>query len=123
MTVRDLTLGTDGDLLVTAGDLVLISDVPAIAQDLAQAYSLFNGEDPVAPAEGFPWFENVLGKKPDLGVLRQVFVDKGEERLGIASIDRVNLSYDRSLRKLSVAVTGTADSGELVTVNPTLQVP
>src|SRR3954470_12288312 len=110
-TVRDLDLDTTGDLAVVAGDLVLVADVDAIAQDLSQAYSLFNGEDPLAPDEGFPWFEQVLGKKPDLGVLRQVFVDYGEARLGVTSIPTVNLAYDRVNRKINIAVNAIADSG------------
>jgi hypothetical protein len=123
MTVRDLQLDTAGDLLVTSGDLVLVADDAAIAQDLAQAYQLFNGEDPVAPDEGFPWFEQVLGKRPDIGVLRQVFVDYGEARLGVSSIPFVNLSYDRSARKIGVAVSALSDSGELVPVVTSIQVP
>lgn len=122
-TVRDLQLDTGGDLLVSNGDLVLVADVPAIAQDLSQAYQLFHGEDHLAPDEGFPWFEQVLGKKPDAGVLRQVFVDQGEARLGVTSIPQVNLNYDRAARKLSVSVEAIADSGELVPVSATVQVP
>src|SRR5882724_7480505 len=121
MTVRDLQLDPTGDLLVTAGDLVLVSDLPAIAQDLSQPYSLFNGEDPLAPNEGFPWFEKVLGKKPDVGVLRQVFVDYGEARLGVTVIPKVDLQYDRSARKLNVAVVARTDTGELVAANASLK--
>jgi len=123
MTVRDLQLDPTGDLLVTAGDLVLVSDLPAIAQDLSQAYALFNDEDPLAPNEGFPWFEKVLGKKPDVGVLRQVFVDYGEARLGVTVIPKVDLQYDRSARKLNVAVVARTDTGELVAANASLKVP
>jgi hypothetical protein len=122
-TIRDLQLDPGGDLLVTAGDLVLVGDLPAIAQDLQQTYQFFHGEDPVAPDEGFPWFEQVLGKKPDSAVLRQVFVDYGEARPGIASIPVVNLNFDRSARKLAVSVTAKADSGELVDVATAVQVP
>lgn len=122
-TVRDLQLDTGGDLLLTAGDLTLVADVPAIAQDLSQAYQLFHGEDPLAPDEGFPWFEQVLGKKPDAGVLRQVFVEQGEARPGVAAISQVNLNYDRSARKLSVSVAAVADSGELVPVSADITVP
>jgi hypothetical protein len=123
MTIRDIQLDTSGDLLVTNGDLVLVADVPAIAQDLSQAFQLFNGEDPLAPEEGFPWFEQVLGKKPDAGVLRQVFIDHGEARLGVQQISQVSLNYDRTARKLVAAVVAVADSGELVPVTATLQVP
>jgi hypothetical protein len=52
-----------------------------------------------------------------------VFVDYGEARPGVKSIPKVNLSYDRSARKLNAAIAATADSGELVTASASLQVP
>ncbi len=123
MTVRDLSLDTAGDLLVTSGDLVLVSDVPAIAQDLRQTYSFFHGEDEVAPDEGFPWFEAVLGKHPDVGVLRQVFVEHGEARPGVKKVTQLHLNYDRTARKLSVGVQASSDTGELVNTSAAVPVP
>jgi hypothetical protein len=123
MTVRDLQLDPGGDLTVTSGDLVLVSDLPAIAQDLRQAYQFFHGEDPVAPDEGFPWFESVLGKNPDAGVLRQVFVEQGEARPGVKTVTQLQLAYDRNLRKLNVGVSASTDLGELATTSAIVPVP
>lgn len=123
MTVRDLQLDPGGDLTVTSGDLVLVADVPAIAQDLRQTYQFFHGEDPVAPDEGFPWFESVLGKNPDAGVLRQVFVERGEARPGVKTVTQLNLAYDRSLRKLNVGVQASTDVGKLASASAVIPVP
>lgn len=59
----DLTLNTTGNIAVA-------SEPYAIAQDVASAVRLFRGELWYDTGPGIPYFEQILGRAPPLGVLK-----------------------------------------------------
>jgi len=53
-----------------AGDIAVASDPYAIAQDAASAMRLFAGELWYNTTKGIPYFEQILGHSPPVGVLK-----------------------------------------------------
>jgi hypothetical protein len=123
-TVRDIALDASGDLSVVNGDLATTGfDAGGIAQDIDQALSMFNGEDPVSPSEGTPWFQNVLGKNPNPNVLRQMFTDVITARPGVEKVASLNMNYDHARRQLAVDFKVEGDADQLIASTTTIQVP
>lgn len=111
---RDLQLDSlTGDLVVTSGDLVLVSDQDAIAQDLRMALRFFAGEWFADQSAGVPYFDQVLVKNPDTTQLRGVFRDAILARPGVKDLLSLELTLDAALRSLSVAFKVDTDLGEL----------
>lgn len=72
---RDLKLDPiTGDLVVTDGDLVFVSGVDSILQDIRLALGFFLGEWFLDETEGIPYFQKILGvKNPDLLAIREIY--------------------------------------------------
>lgn len=112
---RDLTIDpTTGDLLVTAGDLPLVTDIDAIRQEAEIRMSFFLGEWFLDVTAGIPYFQSILVKAPNLNAIRSIFIDEVLNVVGIKSVLSMDLSYDAVARKLSVSWAADTDLGELV---------
>lgn len=105
----DLALDTDGDILIDT-DLHFSSGVDGVAQAIQIAVSMFAGEWFDDLDEGIPYFLRegvnpglvILGAKfraaRVLAVFRPVILGVA----GVASIDSINATFDRTTRKLTV---------------------
>jgi len=61
-------------VLDASGDIAVASEPYAIAQDVASATRLFRGELWYDTVPGVPYFEQVLGHAPSLGVLKSLLI-------------------------------------------------
>lgn len=115
MTVRNFKLDpVTGDLMIAAGNLVLIGDGPAVAQAVGCALRMFLGEWFLDTSRGVPWFQRVLVKSPSANVLRSVFLDVILGVQGVAKVTQLNLQYSKTTRTLSVAWAAITDTGALI---------
>jgi hypothetical protein len=74
------------DLVLDANRNIALGSPPyATAQDAASAIRLFRGEAWYNTALGVPYFQQILGKAPPLGVLKNAFVSAAETVPGVAS--------------------------------------
>lgn len=118
---RDLALDPfTHDLVVSKGDLNFVQDVQAIRQEVDIRLQFLLGEWFRDKTKGVPWLQTILVKAPNLAAVRTVLRDEINESVGIRSITRLDLDYDRSARTLLVTWSATTDLGELVSSEVTL---
>jgi hypothetical protein len=72
---KTLLLDTERWDLVTdaAGNIAVASPPYAMAQDAASAVRLFRGELWYDTSQGIPYFQQILGRQPPLGLLKSTF--------------------------------------------------
>lgn len=110
-TVRDIALGTDGDLSISRGDLVLVTGATAIVQAVAIELQFYQGEWFLDLSAGVPYFQEVLVKNPAVEVLQTVFRDVILSVPGVSALTSLNLTTVPQTRALQVAYTATTDVG------------
>lgn len=122
MTVRDLLLGENNDIVIDGDDLALVSDSEAVAQMADIALSTFAGEVFFDTTAGARWFDLLAV----VGVSDAQFQAEVRHVLllvpGIATVQNVTAQRDASKRTLTLSAQCTTDLGELLTVSTTTQV-
>jgi hypothetical protein len=114
MTVRNFSVDPDtGDLLIQGGQLVLVSGLEAIRQNVRQRLLFFQGEWFLDPTVGLPWFQRILVKIPDVRTLASVFKSEIENTPGVDSVTSLVLDYDKKTRTVSVTYRASTNVGEL----------
>jgi len=106
----DLKL-TGGDLAIENDDLVLVDGVDAVAQHVTTSLKTFQGEWFLDTRVGVPYFDRVLGQKPRLAELEQLYREAIIKVPGMLSIEDMNIDFDGTTRLLSVSFRGTCDDG------------
>lgn len=95
-----------GDWDLSSANLVpLDSDASLsayVAQHIPECLSLFAGENYLDTREGFPYFRVVQGR-PDLALLRSLYLRAIKAVPGVADVGNVVLAFDSRARMLSVA--------------------
>lgn len=111
----DLQLTSDSsDLLIgDDGDLALVSGIDSIAQHLTIRLRFFRGEWILDLRIGFPYFEEVLRKAPDLNVIRSLFREAILTTPGVLELADLTLDYDGVTRTLSVSFRAQTTEGPL----------
>ena len=116
MTTRNLLIDpVTGDCVVTAGQLQLVADGPAIQQAITAALRSFQGEWFLDLASGIPYFQSVLVKNPDPRLLRDVFRDAILAVQGVQRMIAIDFQYTPATRALAVSWRAMTSSGLLVT--------
>lgn len=100
--VRDIALDINGDWLVQNGDLQLIGDGPAIVQAVKIALQFFQGEWYLDESVGMPWWQSILIKNPDVGLVTAAFRKQILSVAGVQSIESLVLAWDIQSRVLTV---------------------
>ena len=109
--MSDFALGPDGDLLISQGELQLVTGDEAIAQDWALRMRLFKGEWCLDRRAGTDFQSQVFDSQPKRVVLRHIFERITRETAGISTVDSLDLAFDGRSRLLTVTVEATAASG------------
>lgn len=97
-----------GDLLLVDGDLVLTSDADArgtnnILQDILTRLRTFEGEWFLDNTIGTPWFQRILVKRPDIGLINGTLKAEILKTPGVFSLNKFQSTEDRVTRRLMVA--------------------
>jgi len=109
----DLKLDSNGDIAIENDDLVLIDGVDAVAQSVTISLKTFQGEWFLDTRVGFPYFERVLGQKPRLSELEQLYREAILKVPGMLSITDLNIDFDGATRELSVDFRGQTTDGPI----------
>lgn len=118
----ELQLGADGDLLFDSSGSLVISD--NLAQRLATRLRLLLGEWFLDLSDGTPYLQTILVKSPDLGRIKAAFRDRILATEGVARVDSIDLSLNKTTRVLSVSFRARAETGALIALsNVPLGVP
>ena len=114
-TLRDLALDEEGqgDITLAVGDLVLTSGLTGLRQSIAIRQRFFRGEWFLNLLAGIPYYQDVLIKNPDPGVLRSVFRADLLDTPGVLDVISLRLTRDAAARELNVQWRVSSDFGEL----------
>lgn len=109
--MADLALDTDGDIAIEDGDARLLTGTDAILQHIRIRLLFVRGEWFADGREGVPYFEAVLRKAPDLGLVRSLIRETIARTPGIASVPTLTVELDASTRSLAVSFEAIAEDG------------
>lgn len=115
----DLLLNSDWDLELQGGDLVLAEKSDAIAQHVKQRLWIFKGEYFLDENEGVPYYQSILGKKPDLNLVSAILLDTISNTPGILEVNEFDVDYNASTRTFQItefkarALDGVVDFGSI----------
>lgn len=100
---RDLLLGPDNDLVI-GSDAQWTYGVDAVAQSCRIALQMFEGEWFLDLGVGIPYWDEILGKKPELAIpaATAAFRDELLAVDGVLSVVRLNVEYVGQTRTMSV---------------------
>jgi len=112
--MADLKLDVTDDLVFEKGDLVLVRSKDAIVQDLKIRLRFFKGEWKLDLRLGVPYYENILGQKFNLSVVKSIYQTVILETPGINSLNDLVLAFDPSSRVLTITFIADTITGEIV---------
>jgi hypothetical protein len=104
----------DRDFALFEGNLILVGDARVIAQRVENRFRFFLGEWFLDVREGVPYWELVLIKGPNIGIIRQLFLKVIVETPGMADVLEFDMQYDPTLRTLYYQWEGITDDGDPV---------
>lgn len=111
---RDLKIdATTGDAVIENGDIVFVTGIDAIEQDIRLALGLFQGEWFLDETAGVPYYQSILGQKFNLLVVREIFRQQLLARAGVLEVTSIEVEFDRATRKATVSWRVSTDLGEL----------
>lgn len=119
-TVNDPTSSfptTIGDLDLRTGDLQIATGVTAIRQQLMDRLTLFKGDWFLDVDVGMPYYQQVLVKNPNLGVVRALFAQAVRTTPGVSELLSLSLELDARSRSLQVNFTCVTDTDEVLVFN------
>jgi hypothetical protein len=99
------------DLDLTGDALSIVDGDDAIVQDLKVRLQFFKGEWKLDTRIGFPYFQDVLIKNPNLAVIRSLYREAILETPGILAIEFFDLSVDAATRKMSLSFSAEKTDG------------
>lgn len=100
---RDLLLGTDNDLVIGA-DLSWSRGIQAVLQSCRIALLMFRGEWFLDLAAGIPYWQSILGQRPDIAIAiaRDEYHRELMSVAGVLEVLRLDVDYERSTRTMTL---------------------
>ncbi len=106
----DLKLRGGNELDLSGGQLQLVGGAPWVRQAIQTSLSLVRGEWFLDPTLGMPYFDQVLGKNPNLSLVRSVFKKAILAVPHVTGLPTLNLSFNRAARELSLSFVATTET-------------
>jgi hypothetical protein len=104
------------DLRITNGTLVFTQVLEEeVAQRIKTRLLFFKGEWFLDRREGLPWFDKVLGQKPDTDVVREAVARVLRGVQGVALVRSVDATFSGVNRALSVDFSCLLEDGSVFT--------
>lgn len=107
---KSFALGEDGDLPATG--FTLLTGAAAVVQDVTTRLRFFRGEWFLEPDVGVPYRQSILLKNPNMSAVRTALREAIEEAEHIASVESLELSFDKDTRRLTVTFRAITTWGE-----------
>lgn len=108
----NLALDTNHDIFLTAGgQLATVQDEDELLQRIKTRLLTFLGEWWLDVELGVPYFQQILGFKPDLTLYRTLFTAATQAVTGVVSVDSMEVFYTAATRTLTVRFTCTGELG------------
>ncbi len=110
---------TDGDIVIRNGDIVTITEPQATAQRLEQKLLLWRGEWFLDVNAGFPWLQDILGRRPSPQVVRSLIFDLVQSDPEVRAVESLTIETADE-RGLRIEFTARLQNGQPQTVEVTL---
>lgn len=110
-----LTQGASGDIDLTQGLRFTPDLATYTAQRLFDNLSFFLNEWFLDLREGIPYFEKIIGAKPDLAIVDTLYRRAILATPGVGSLSNLRLEFDRAARTLSIFFEAQLQDGTLIT--------
>ncbi len=110
-----LTDPSTGDIDVSQGLRFTPDQRTYVVQRLDENLSYFAGEWFLDLREGVPYWERIIGAKPDLGLIDTLYRRAILATPGVASIKFLRLEFDRATRTLKPSFEATMTDGTTIT--------
>jgi hypothetical protein len=102
------------DLKIQNGQLFLIDGDEAIAQHIRVRFQFFRGEWFLDVREGFPYFEEVFVKAPNLNAVRGFARDTLLTTPGVTAINQLSVTLDSAIRQARIDFVVTLATGSIL---------
>ena len=103
----DIKLASDGDIAVSdTGD---IATTECIRQAVKIRLRWIYGEWKLGPEMGFPWFEEVFKKNPNILKIQHLIREEIMTVTGVTAATVKTVEYNKSKRTIRIAYTVTVD--------------
>ena len=110
--MADIRLTSTGDIDIVNNDMVLTSGAEAVAQGVSIRLQTFQGEFFLDTRIGMPYFQKILGEKPRIHVLKDIFREAILKEPGVDSIQNLTITYTGADRTLGVSFYGITIDGD-----------
>lgn len=114
----DIRLASDGDIAVS--DIGDIATTESVRQAVLIRLRWIYGEWKLGPEMGFPWFEEVFKKNPNILKIQHLIREEILTVEGVTDATVKTVEYDKRTRAVSIAYTVTVNKktyDEEVTMN------
>ena len=103
---------TGGDIRISGGDVATVSDAQATRQRLEQKFKLWRGEWFLDVNAGFPWLQDILGRRPSPQVVRSLVFDVVQSDPGIRTVENLELEQDSPQWRLTIRFRARLTNGD-----------
>lgn len=103
-----------GDVDLSKGLRFTADEKTYVAQRLSENLSFFLGEWFLDLREGIPYWDHIIGAKPDLGLIESLYRSAILGTPGVGAITALQIAFDRASRALSVRFTAALKDGTLI---------
>ncbi len=111
---RDLAFDKDtGRFILVNGNFSFTKGIDAIRQGIEIRLQFFLGEWFLDTSKGMPYYQRVLVKNPSIPGVRALFREHILKAPGVRSVTSLELTFNKSARRLSVDWTADTDAGEI----------
>ena len=114
--MSDIKVTTKGYLISSGGDLAIVKEAEALAQQLSQKIKLFLKEWFLDQTAGVPYYEYIVGKNYNLSTISSILRSTISSTTGVRTIDIFKARVESTTRTLYVEFAVNQGSVQLVEV-------
>lgn len=97
----DIKLDETGDIYVGSNGPELVGGLEGVAQLVRVAIKLFRGEWFLNAKVGVPWYQRILGQKPEISEVRAALLDEIKGIPGVRDVPSLIVEFDGVSRNLT----------------------
>lgn len=101
----------NGDLDITDNKLSLVDGAQEVLQLIRNNLRFFQGEEPLNPTMGVPYFQQILDKATPISTAEAILKSVVQNTDGVKEVLGFALTVNAATRQASVSFTATTDGG------------
>lgn len=101
----------DGDFAINSNSLSLVDGTQEVLQLIRNNLRFFQGEEPLNPTLGVPYFQQILNKSTPVTTAEAILKSVVQKTDGVLEVLGFSLTLDVATRKAIVSFTATTTNG------------